>query len=126
MTRRGLKLQPTRVARALRMSSILALVSLAWLGAARAEPLAEDKPSAAAGANCVQIRAYAAYRGYGFDHIVELRSACTKRAVCSVKTDVNPTAVDEPVAAGETREVLTFRNSPASAFTPTVSCKLDG
>lgn len=92
------------------------------------KPPAGEKPAKPDGPgknpDCLQIRSQTPYRGYGYDHIVEIRNACDRTAICSVKTDVNPAPVEQSVPSGETRSVLMFRGSPSSAFTPTVTCKL--
>lgn len=73
---------------------------------------------------CVRVWPQAIYRNYGYDHVVHLESACEAAADCSVATSVNPEAVRVPIAPGEHVEVLTWRGSPASAFTPKVACEL--
>jgi hypothetical protein len=75
---------------------------------------------------CIKVTISAPYRAYGYDHIVQLTSTCSTPQTCRVKTDANPVEVEQSVPAGESREVLTFRGSPAAAFTPTVSCKEAG
>jgi hypothetical protein len=77
------------------------------------------------GPGCIKARAYARYAAGAYDHIVELESACEKTAQCNVSTDVNPDPIDIEVPGGETREVLTFRGSPAYVFSATVRCKLE-
>lgn len=102
---------------------LLAALGLAGSPGRAAPP--EAKPPAAAKPECVSVKAQAPYRGYGYDHIVELRNTCAKPAKCQVATDVSPTPVEQSVPAGETREVLTLRGSPASTFVPAVSCKVE-
>src|SRR6476661_4649374 len=102
--------------RLLRASALLlALIGVApnTGRAAPPEPKPPVTPASPAKPECVKVQAQAPYRGYGYDHIVELRNTCTKPAKCQVATDVNPTPVEQSVPAGETREVLTLRGSPA-------------
>ncbi len=73
---------------------------------------------------CVHARAEARYANYGYDHWVVLSNGCAKAAACSVATDVNPTPVRVDVPRGASREVLTFRGSPASEFHATATCTL--
>src|SRR5882724_10229174 len=72
---------------------------------------------------CVGVGSRAVYRNYGYDHIVYLTNRCAHAAACDVSTDVNPTAEHVTVPPKERIEVLTFRGSPASAFTPHVTCR---
>lgn len=53
-----------------------------------------------------------------------LTNGCARAAVCSVATDVNPRAQTVELPKGATVEVVTFYESPASTFTPVVTCKL--
>jgi hypothetical protein len=85
-------------------------------------------PERAAGSDplvCVEFQPQVVFRNNGYDHIVHLRSRCERASVCSVATDVNPTAVDVAVPPREQVAVLTFRGSPAREFTPHVSCRFD-
>lgn len=61
--------------------------------------------------------------GYGYRHVVVLKSACKKQMSCDVSTDVNPEVQTVSVAPGETREVVTFLEAPGAGFTAKVSCK---
>lgn len=81
--------------------------------------LADD----AGAAPCVKYWGEARPTGYGYRHVVVLKSGCKKAQTCDVSTDVNPEVQTVPVAPGETKEVVTFLESPASGFTPRVSCK---
>ncbi len=73
---------------------------------------------------CIEVTGRAQYSGYGFNHIVHLHNSCVSAATCRVSTNVNPAQVSVQLAAGEARDVLTFRGSPASAFQPRVQCVL--
>lgn len=73
---------------------------------------------------CVAVKAESRYVPYGYNHVVTVTNGCTKAATCSVATDVNPKATSVELASGKGAEVLTFAGSPASTFTPRVSCTL--
>ena len=73
---------------------------------------------------CVGVGTDARYVPYGYNHVVVLKNGCSKPAMCSVSTNVNPKASSVDVAAGATVEVLTFTASPAQAFNAHVTCKL--
>ena len=75
--------------------------------------------------SCIDYRAVARYRAYGYDHIVRVTNGCDKRARCEVWTDVTPEKHRIALRPEETEEVLTRTGSPARAFTPRVSCELD-
>jgi hypothetical protein len=96
--------------------------------AAVPEASADDKPDAGSSGSvlpaCISVVAEARYVPYGYNHVVIVRSGCSKPATCSVATNVNPQATTVEVAAKATVEVLTFTASPAQSFTPIVSCKL--
>lgn len=104
------------------MGVLLALLS-SFFGA---ETAASDAgaPAPATLPACVAVKSEARYVPYGYNHVVIVTNGCSKAATCSVATDVNPTAQSVDVASGKTLEVLTFSGSPATAFTPRVSCKL--
>lgn len=76
-------------------------------------------PSSAA---CVAVKGEARSNGYGWKHVVVLTSSCAKIADCSVATDVNPKATKVEVAPKATVEVVTWFDSPSSAFVPNVQC----
>lgn len=96
----------------------LFLSSTLCLGASAAEP--SKFPA------CIGVRASAPYTGAGYDHIVTLTSSCEKSAACHIVTDVSPQAIDVSLAPGDSRDVLTYRGSPASTFRARVSCQLEG
>ncbi|HEX3598000.1 MAG TPA: hypothetical protein VHU80_22980 [Polyangiaceae bacterium] len=72
--------------------------------------------------DCVGVSSQAVYRNYGYDHIVHLTNRCDEAAACDVSTDVNPEPIHATVPASGETDVLTFRGSPARAFTPHVHC----
>ena len=101
------------------------LVPLALLAAAlgAASGLhAEPKPSKVA--TCVEIARRGPRARVWLYHFVILESSCQKVASCAVSSDVNPEVQNVSVAPGETTEVATFLGSPASTFTPRVTCTL--
>jgi hypothetical protein len=72
---------------------------------------------------CVEVAAQASNRGYGFDHVVEIKNGCDKPASCVISTAVSD-PVARTVAAGQTERVLLQRGSPSPTFSPDVTCKL--
>ena len=64
-----------------------------------------------------------AYYILGYDHRVHVTNNCKKAVSCSVKTDVNPKAVQIELAPGEKQTVIMWRGSPSREFTPDVSCR---
>jgi hypothetical protein len=96
--------------------------------AAVPEANADDKPDAGISGSslpaCIGVKAESRYVPYGYNHVVVLRSGCSKAATCSVATSVNPQSTSVEVAANASVEVLTFTASPAQSFTPLVSCRL--
>jgi len=100
-----------------RPTSLLAAAALALLAlAAHAQP----KP----GPGCIKSRGEARARALGYDHVVVIENGCDRAADCVVSTDVAPEPITATVEARKTVELTTFRGSPASVFTPKVSCKL--
>lgn len=92
-------------------------------GGAPAGGAAADAGSARGGANaCTKVRAYARPTAYGFTHVVELTNQCKKTVACDVSSDVNPTPSKAVIEVGKREEVVTFLESPASAFTARVEC----
>ncbi len=89
-----------------------------------AEAEAADAGGSDAGATCVKWWGETRATGTGYRHVVLLSNGCTKAAVCDVSTDVNPEVQKVTVAPATIEEVVTFFDSPASAFTPNVTCKL--
>ena len=89
---------------------------------------AEDKPDAGVSGSvlpaCISVATEARYVPYGYNHVVIVKSGCSKAATCSVATNVNPQATAVEVASKATVEVLTFTASPAQTFTALVSCRL--
>lgn len=80
--------------------------------------------SATASPACVSARAEVRYANYGYDHYVVVTNGCATLARCEVTTDVAPAAASLSVPPGESRELLTFRGSPASEFHAKVGCRL--
>lgn len=73
---------------------------------------------------CIRVSKEAPFQGYGYTHIVVVRSSCERAARCEVATDVDPSPQRVRVAPGETERVVTRRGSPASEFQPRVTCTL--
>lgn len=103
----------------------LALGAPAAIGAPR--PLVARAVQAADEGNpaCISWVQRAPYRNAGYDHEVEITSRCDRTAQCVVSTDVNPEPIDAEVDPGASVTVLTFRGSPAYAFTARVVCRLE-
>ncbi len=72
---------------------------------------------------CIAVSARAR-GGVGYDHLVTIQNGCAQTAACTVSTDVSPSPISVTVAAGASETVVTYRGSPASEFTPRVSCSL--
>jgi hypothetical protein len=73
---------------------------------------------------CITWWTEARYRPFGYDHIVHLKSACTRPADCTISTNVNPEVKRVLVPVAASVEVYTFLMSPAREFTAYVECKL--
>lgn len=100
------------------------LLSLALVGLAL--PVLSSAQEGSSRPECLRVSKEAPYQGYGYTHIVVLTSTCERAARCEVATDVDPQPQTQRVAAGATERVVTRRGSPASEFTPRVSCMLEG
>lgn len=74
--------------------------------------------------SCIRVEGVARWGASAYNHFVRVTNGCERPARCTVATDVNPQPQTIEVAPGRTVEVLTFRGSPARAFTPRVSCEL--
>lgn len=74
--------------------------------------------------DCVRVEAIARWGADAYNHFVRVDNRCDRRARCRVATNVNPEVQTVEVAAGQSVEVITFRGSPASEFTPRVTCEL--
>ena len=96
-------------------------------GATRPRGLAAA-PSASSSASplpkCIHVSKQAIYSGAGYDHVVSIENGCEHPAQCRVTTNVNPEPIDVRVERGQREDVVTFRGSPSSEFTATVSCRL--
>jgi hypothetical protein len=73
---------------------------------------------------CIEVHPQALNRGYGYDHIVEIKNGCDKPAACLVKTSAISDPVERTIAPGHTERVLMQRGAPSGAFAPDVTCKL--
>lgn len=72
---------------------------------------------------CVTVQAQPRMQAFGWDHIVVVRNGCAAAITCSITTDVNPSPTPVSVPAGQSRETLTWRGSPASVFRAHVDCE---
>ncbi len=77
-----------------------------------------------ANTSCVHASTEARYRGYGYDHLVHLASACKQVAECDVSTNINPKPQTVTVRPASKVTVITFRGSAARTFTPKITCRL--
>lgn len=103
------------------LAGLLAAITAALSGS---EAAAQDGGAAPVVPACIQISTDARYVPYGYNHVVVLKSGCSKPAACTVSTDVNPQPTYTEVAAGTTVEVLTYTGSPAQTFHARVACRL--
>jgi hypothetical protein len=72
----------------------------------------------------VNVTTESRYVPFGYNHVVIIKNGCSKQALCTVSTDVNPQPQNVEVQAGTTVEVTTFMASPQQTFSPTVRCQL--
>jgi hypothetical protein len=73
---------------------------------------------------CVKVSSQAIFSGSGYDHVVTIANGCDRSADCDVGTDVSEETLSVEVPAGESRDVVTYRGSPASEFKASVKCSL--
>ncbi len=73
---------------------------------------------------CISFSGEARFGGVGFTHIVHITDKCAASAVCAVSTDVVPTPQTVTVPGNKSVEVVTYLGSPASKFTPYVTCEM--
>lgn len=59
----------------------------------------------------------------GYDHLVHVKNRCDHAIRCTVKTDVNKDGVTQQVPAKGDSTFMTWRGSPQSDFTWTISCE---
>lgn len=86
----------------------------------------DDGPSGGAQVpECIEYSGQARYGAYGYDHVVHVRNGCERRARCQVWTSVDSERHAISVAAGDTRDVVTRRGSPARGFRPYARCELE-
>jgi hypothetical protein len=71
---------------------------------------------------CVSLATEARFVGFAYNHIVHVFNGCSVTETCTVSTNVNPEPQTVTVPSASRAEVLTFRGSPASAFTADVQC----
>ncbi|MCP4198739.1 MAG: hypothetical protein GY762_16455 [Proteobacteria bacterium] len=97
---------------------IIGLLVLAMSG-----PAATAPTPAGGKTGCVTWTTEARYEGLGFNHYVHLKSACKEVMVCSVTTNANPDPTVATLPPGGKASVVTYKGSPASEFTATVTCQ---
>jgi hypothetical protein len=73
---------------------------------------------------CIRVEAIVRWGAGAYNHFVRIENGCERSARCQVATDVNPEPQTVELAPGQSVELITFRGSPASQFTPRVSCTL--
>jgi hypothetical protein len=106
-------------------SGLVVAAAAAWPGAGRLRADGPHKDETGGGLpKCVEVTPQALNRGYGYDHIVEIKNGCDKPATCVVKTTAITDPVERTVAPGQTERVLMQRGSPSGAFAANVTCKL--
>ena len=74
--------------------------------------------------DCISFYGEARFGGVGFTHVVHVTNKCAANAVCAVSTDVAPTPQSVTVPGNKSVEVVTYLDSPASKFTPHVTCEM--
>ena len=60
----------------------------------------------------------------GYNHVVGIENGCDRPVACVISTNVAPDPITASVPAKQKIELVTFRGSPSSAFTPKVECTL--
>jgi hypothetical protein len=98
---------------------------LAFLLAPPLETEANSAPAhpKADASECVKHRTEARYRNLGYDHLVYVTNTCEGGVACQVSTNVNREPIELSLRSGETRELVTWRGSPAREFTARVACR---
>ncbi len=107
----------------LRSSALLLAPLLAALLAAGGAS-GEDAGAAPPVPPCVKVESRAIFSGSGYNHVVSIDNGCVRAADCQVSTDVSQETLSVTVPAGESRDLTTFRGSPASEFKATTKCAL--
>jgi hypothetical protein len=74
--------------------------------------------------DCIEVEAIARWGADAYNHFVVIENHCDRAARCRVSTNANPEVQTVEVRAGGRVELITFRGSPASEFTPNVACDL--
>lgn len=99
------------------MALLMVLTTVALVTAARSTVFAQnDRP------DCVEVEGVARWAAASFNHWVVVHNRCEEPVRCTVATDVSPEPHRLDVPAGQRREVLTRRGSPARSFAPRVQC----
>jgi len=106
----------------MRLALPIVLAFAVWAAPA-GTPDAVPTGSSGEAAGCVHWEAEARFVGLGYDHLVHLDNQCEAAMTCEVTTDVNPDPVSATLEPATEKTVTTFKGSPASEFTPTVTCE---
>ena len=83
-----------------------------------------DKPAAAKAdiTKCVGVRTEAVPIAYGYEHHVHVHNGCDKAVRCEVTTNSNPEINTITLSAGDNKDVVMSRGSPASEVTAETKC----
>jgi hypothetical protein len=101
------------------LAPLLLSCSVASADAAGLSDNERDPPKSG---DCVKVSLEARYRGYGYDHIVELVSKCDAAMRCTIRSGIDASETNVSLAPGESRSVTIFRGSPASEVKADVAC----
>lgn len=74
---------------------------------------------------CISFWGEARFGAVGFDHIVHIANRCAASVACAVSTDLDRAPQAVTVPGNQAVLVVTHLGSPASKFTPHVTCRMD-
>ena len=72
---------------------------------------------------CVTHTKQSSYRGYGYQHAVEVRNGCEAPVQCTASADSAPDPISFSVAAGGSVTKVLKIGAPGSAFELRLSCE---
>jgi hypothetical protein len=101
---------------------VLALLAFACAFEIASSPAAADAGVEPPASACTKSWGEARSTGLGYRHVVVVSNGCKRAVRCTVATDVAPEPQTVDVAPSASVEVVTFFESPASAFVPKVAC----